>query len=381
MGRGARFVWALVLALHAPGARATTFTEVFFFGASGEDTGVFGPADADAVLGLGLVSTYGYDPDRWTNAGGTVWAEGFAAALGLSATSRAYGGTNYARGGARTDELAGQIAQFSADHGGVADPGALYVLVGGGNDMLQGYSTSAAVSAMLSLIGQLRALGATHFLIGNVADYGPLAPGTGPLAPYAPIPSNASAWANAYATELSAALATLSGVTIYQLDVKGLLDPVFADPAAHGFSGGLALCVNDANCRAGIGVGEYVMFDHVHPTSAGHALLAQGALAAVLGACADGLDGDGDGRIDFGSDPGCANPTDPSELSALQCDNGLDDDGDGKIDWRGDGTGDPECLSLTDATEFARLGGWGCGLGPELVLVLPLLALAQRGRS
>ena len=47
-------------------------------------------------------------------------------------------------------------------------------------------------------------------------------------------------------------------------------------------------------------------------------------------ACTDGLDNDADGRIDHGSDPGCASTSDTSELSALQCDNGVDDDGDGE---------------------------------------------------
>ena len=370
----------VLLLLRAPVASAETFTNVFFFGASGEDTGIFTPTHADAQLGLGLVSSYGYDPDRWTNAGGTVWAEPFAAALGHSATSRAYGGTNYAIGGGGGGTAA-QIAQFSADHGGVADPGALYYIFGGG-EMLDGASPSLAVSEMLSRINQLSALGATHFLIPNFPDYGPFAPGAGPLGPYRPIPANASESATAYATELSAALSTLSGVTIYQLDLKGLLDPLFADPVGHGFSAGLTLCVEVPDCRAGIGVDEYVMFDHLHPTSATHDLWAQAALAIVPAACSNGIDEDGDGRIDFGSDPGCASSDDPNERSAKQCDNGVDDDNDGKIDWRGDGTGDPHCVSLTDNNEATPPPPFGgCGLGPELVLLLAPMMWVYRRRG
>ncbi len=49
--------------------------------------------------------------------------------------------------------------------------------------------------------------------------------------------------------------------------------------------------------------------------------------------CVDGLDGDGDGLIDFPSDPGCNAFDDLSENDdALRCDNGIDDDGDGNID-------------------------------------------------
>jgi len=98
------------------------------------------------------------------------------------------------------------------------------------------------------------------------------------------------------------------------------------------------------------------------------------------GTCADGLDNDFDGQIDSPSDPGCADAADPDERSTLQCDNGLDDDGDGMIDYRGDGTGDPQCLSLTDNSE-ASAPQPGCGIGPELLLLSPLLGAARRSRS
>jgi hypothetical protein len=91
-------------------------------------------------------------------------------------------------------------------------------------------------------------------------------------------------------------------------------------------------------------------------------------------ACTDGIDNDGDGRIDFSADAGCASGADTSELSTRQCDNGLDDDSDGKIDWRSNGSGDPQCVSLSDNLE-APDPPPACGLGPELPLVLtPLLS-------
>jgi large repetitive protein len=97
-------------------------------------------------------------------------------------------------------------------------------------------------------------------------------------------------------------------------------------------------------------------------------------------ACRDGLDNDGDGRIDYPDDPGCASAADTSELSTLQCDNGKDDDGDGKIDWRGDGSGDPECTSLTSNREAPAPPQPGCGIGPELLLLTPLLTALRRRR-
>ncbi len=72
--------------------------------------------------------------------------------------------------------------------------------------------------------------------------------------------------------------------------------------------------------------------------------------------CRNGLDDDGDGRIDQ-ADPGCAGPDDPDEADPdplPACGNGEDDDGDGAIDW----PDDPECPAA---------GGLSEGLPPGLV--------------
>jgi hypothetical protein len=105
----------------------------------------------------------------------------------------------------------------------------------------------------------------------------------------------------------------------------------------------------------------------------------QGARVAVASqpatACDNGVDDDGDGLLDHPVDPGCSSPFDESELSVVQCDDGRDDDGDGAIDWRGDDTGDPDCRGIGDRSELPSLPP-GCGLGPELALLLPALVAA-----
>lgn len=68
--------------------------------------------------------------------------------------------------------------------------------------------------------------------------------------------------------------------------------------------------------------------------------------------CNDNIDNDGDGKIDFPADPGCANKNDRDEFNAAPpppaaCGNGLDDDADGKVDY----PADPGCTSLTDTSE------------------------------
>jgi hypothetical protein len=93
-------------------------------------------------------------------------------------------------------------------------------------------------------------------------------------------------------------------------------------------------------------------------------------------ACSDGLDNDRDGFVDDADDPGCSGPTDESEHDAsLVCDDRMDNDGDGHIDY----PADPECRSPWDDKETFTPGG-GCGLGWELILLVPLLVAAIGAR-
>jgi glucose/arabinose dehydrogenase/chitodextrinase len=100
--------------------------------------------------------------------------------------------------------------------------------------------------------------------------------------------------------------------------------------------------------------------------------------AAVPGApaCSDAIDNDGDGASDYPDDPGCFQGYSASE--APQCDDGLDNDGDGKRDWDGAGVGeaDLQCSAAWRTNEAAR----SCGLGFELVFLLPLALRLRRRR-
>ena len=80
-----------------------------------------------------------------------------------------------------------------------------------------------------------------------------------------------------------------------------------------------------------------------------------------LAECDDGIDNDGDGRVD-GTDPGCQGRTDngetadtdrPGRPTGLACDDGIDNDGDGRADFRVDGSGDPGCSDPADRDEHA----------------------------
>jgi cysteine-rich repeat protein len=137
--------------------------------------------------------------------------------------------------------------------------------------------------------------------------------------------------------------------------------------------------------------------------------------------CANGIDDDGDGRVDAGSDPGCAAAWDLSERDpTTACDDGADNDGDGRADFRAAGGGDLGCADPTSPTEapacqdgadndgqpgrdfdggasvnggvavdardpqclhpWQRRESAGCGLGFELALLAPLAARRRRAR-
>jgi cysteine-rich repeat protein len=138
--------------------------------------------------------------------------------------------------------------------------------------------------------------------------------------------------------------------------------------------------------------------------------------------CADGVDNDGDGRTDHPNDPGCSSASDFLETSpALVCDNGLDDDGDGFVDVPEDpgcanpsgafenpqcqdginndgqpgidfdggasvnggvplASPDPQCTAAWVNREAAQ-NTVGCGIGPELALLVPALAALRRRRG
>ncbi len=106
--------------------------------------------------------------------------------------------------------------------------------------------------------------------------------------------------------------------------------------------------------------------------------VANGLRLLAPATCWNGIDDDGDGDIDHPDDPGCFGGLGREDPA---CQDGLDNDGDGLIDYAGGPQGqpaDPGCASPTDGSETSSTT---CGLGPELVLLLPALAALRRRRS
>jgi outer membrane protein assembly factor BamB len=72
------------------------------------------------------------------------------------------------------------------------------------------------------------------------------------------------------------------------------------------------------------------------------------AFVTSISDCNDGIDNDGDGEIDFPSDPGCGSIS--ASREDPECDDGLDNDGDGYVDY----PADPVCRDAASTSEASE---------------------------
>jgi phospholipase/lecithinase/hemolysin len=195
------------------------------------------------------------------------------------------GGTDYAFGGAfatapqsipgggTIPSVPEQVGLYLSQHGGKADPNALYILEGGGNDILDATSGSPQVlgfriaTALAESELLLRRAGAKHFVIPDLFDVGLLPAG----ASNAVFDHEATVAANQYLNGLLALEQLLEGVRILRLDVFSLLNSVESDPTHYGFTDITDPCLTTAVCADP----DHTLFwDTHHPTVFGHDLFA-----------------------------------------------------------------------------------------------------------
>ena len=273
----------VALALCAGPAAAGPITGIVAFGDSLTDTG-------NAYLGTGMTTPPSppYFPGRFSN--GPVWAEYLAGRLGVPGLEPAFfvpGGTNYAVGGAESGtgnsalgapNLLTQVGAYLGS-GPAPGPGTLFTVWAGANDFLNAGQTnpSVPVANVAAAISALAAAGGTRFVVPNLPDLGDV-PGSLPLPPLAR--AGLILLSAQYNAELAAALDGLEaslGVRIDRVDVAGLYREARQDPAGFGFTNVTTGAVND-----GVFSGQgYLFFDDLHPTTAGHRLLADRAFVQV----------------------------------------------------------------------------------------------------
>ncbi len=223
-----------------------------------------------------------YFEGRFSN--GPVWVEYLAASYGLSVAPSRTGGDNYAFGGASTGQallppgINRQVSAFTATSP-PASASALFVVWGGANDYLGGATLAATVvNNLASAISTLYADGARHFLVPNLADLGraPSTMGT-------PEAAQLTALTLQHNALLASTLGLLSqanpGIETTLLDVYTLFEQAVANPSSFGFTNVTDACLDNLACTD---PDQYLFWDGLHPTTAGHQFLADFAVAALV---------------------------------------------------------------------------------------------------
>jgi phospholipase/lecithinase/hemolysin len=175
-----------------------------------------------------------------------------------------------------------QVELYLSQHGGKADPKALYVLEGGGNDILGATSGSPSALGLQIALGLadseriLRQAGARHFMIPNLFNVGLLPAAAGNVA----FAKAASVATNKAVDQLLEPEEFIPGVHILRMDVFNLLTSIETDPTHFGFTDITDPCITTVVCADP----DHTFFwDTHHPTEFGHAFFAvtlENALAA-----------------------------------------------------------------------------------------------------
>jgi len=297
-----------------PTAAQGSFGRIVVFGTSLSDPGnafaLRGGASTapDYQLDMLLVPGEPYAVGGLHFSNGATWVEQFARSRGLAGSVRPALGsedptaTNYAVGGARAREdgqnfnLSQQVNAFLQQTAGVAPSDALYVVEMGGNDIrdallayggggAEGILTDANTAIFVNITALYQA-GARNFLVWRAPDVG-LTPAMRRLNQLSPgaafVATSLSKGFNAGLDKVVADLSPLEGISIRRLDSFALTTRIVANRDAFGLANVTAACVTpDVAPFTCADPDQFLFWDGIHPTRAGHAIIAQEA-ASVLG--------------------------------------------------------------------------------------------------
>lgn len=284
-------------ALWIQGASALPiYSGIVVFGDSLSDTGNSAIVSPGGDI-PGTDFTYG-DNGRFTN--GPVWAEYLSDRLGTGPlTPSRDGGNNYAHGGAQIDSteeittgLRVQYEQWLEDIEGVVDPGKLYVVAAGSNDVLSVPfdATHAQLTGFIGerlttyggLLSEMMARGATDILVPNLANLG-RTPGAADTEAPAQVTQLVTMWNASFDAMLDQLLVPPT-VNLYRVDMFATTEKIFAQPGAYGFGNTTDACATvvegvETSCD---NPESYIFWDHLHPTTAAHKLLADAAYGQMI---------------------------------------------------------------------------------------------------
>jgi outer membrane lipase/esterase len=271
------------------GSASAQFNQFFFLGDSLTDAGVYGA--------------------RFTVNPGLVWAQDLGNRYRVTVTPSTQGGIDFAQGGARVSQPSPLIPPGAPQRSlsvqidellhatPTLNPNAVYAVWIGANDIFVNVSAagaglisaaqlqaniSTAATDTLAQIARLRDAGAKRIMVFNLPDIGqtPL----GKSAPTAPF----SALSGLFNSTLQAGLTSLK-VDIIPMNMFGLFNEVIANPASFGLTNVTTPACTTAsslNCTAATLVAPnagqtFAFADGVHPTPAGHQIIADYTAAII----------------------------------------------------------------------------------------------------
>ncbi|WP_332659950.1 autotransporter domain-containing protein [Brevundimonas sp.] len=271
----------------ASAASAQTYNRLVVFGDSLSDNG-------NLYAVSGQPTSPPYYQGRFSN--GPVFTEllGFNAGR-FTAGAPVTGSVNYAFGGARTDSSAsppGMRNQLLAYTGAGGTFGAndLVSILGGANNIFQAVPAAAvspnptgaiqpvalaAAADINFIVNSVAGAGAGTILVSNLPNLA-LTPqfNQGPGAPAAPLADYAGTQFNgALLNGLMTTAAARPGTNIILMDLYKIGSTLAGNPGLFGLTNARDACFNGVSVCAT--PGSYLYWDSVHPTAAGHQLLAR----------------------------------------------------------------------------------------------------------
>lgn len=278
----------------AGAASAQTYGRLVVFGDSLSDNG-----NLYAASGNTAPASPPYFQGRFSN--GPVFTEllGFTALRGAIPTSAVSGSVNFAYGGARTDNnvafppgMRQQLTTYLG-RGGTFGSGDLVSILGGANNIFQSIGAfavlppasqgnptgfvdptiRAAVTDINFLVGDVASRGAGTVLVTNLPRLG-LTPQFRPT----PVAALADYAGSQFNSQLQTALLTLAptrpNTNIILFDLAKVSDVLAANPGRFGLTDVTNQCLNTTTGVACSNPDGYLYWDGVHPTAAGHRLIA-----------------------------------------------------------------------------------------------------------